>query len=550
MIAKNDASCSATQSDKLAASMLNKKEQATQPPSALCKIHCCVLSIVSTLLLFLLLFAAARLSIVSGSGNEQLFVRIGDQPSVPVLVDLLQSLPLSPYLLGVNTFPAVGTSSVDQAYSGFMNYDLPITAGLKDAHIKLLRFPGGSWGEDHYLSFDQLNAFSTLLSQIGADGMIQTRLSSTIDGKFTNLTDITARANLAGRWVDYMNNPHSAQRIGKYAHASFHSIKFWTVGNEPDLLINPDTKKPFTVAEYIKAFIQYSLAMHQSDPTIQVFGPEISQFNGPGAGPTDARGQLWMESFLKGISAYEHAHPRLKFHLLDGISFHRYPLTDKYQDVSPLINSSDEWNFLLPLHDLVKRILGRDVPIAVTEINTNPTKKVLSPGLGALWWAKTLGTLMYQRVDYVAFFSAEGVDTPYPLFTTDGPRPTPMFRVMQLFSHLQHNLIPLHIQQKSISVYATQDDRHQTVSLLFINESQTTQHAQVSTGKALFTISSWQSLDISLVGYSIVLLTLHRGGGVEAYSYSASPSDYPNTAPLIYTVCGQRGEAPANNIPC
>ena len=90
MIAKNDASCSATQSDKLAASMLNKKEQATQPPSALCKIHCCVLSIVSTLLLFLLLFAAARLSIVSGSGNEQLFVRIGDQPFVPVLVDLLQ----------------------------------------------------------------------------------------------------------------------------------------------------------------------------------------------------------------------------------------------------------------------------------------------------------------------------------------------------------------------------------------------------------------------------------------------------------------------------
>lgn len=73
-----------------------------------------------------------------------------------------------------------------------------------------------------------------------------------------------------------MNNPHSAHRTGKYAHAVFHPIKFWAVGNEPDLLINPGTKKPFTVAKYISDFIQCSLAMHQSDPTIQVFGPEFS----------------------------------------------------------------------------------------------------------------------------------------------------------------------------------------------------------------------------------------------------------------------------------
>src|SRR5437879_3973144 len=93
-----------------------------------------------------------------------------------------------------------------------------------------------------------------------------------------------------------MNNPDSAQRIGKYAHAVFHPIKFWAVGNEPDLLINPDTKKPFTVTKYINDFIQYSLALHQSGPTIQVFGPEFSHM-GQVAGPTDAHGQLWMGSF-------------------------------------------------------------------------------------------------------------------------------------------------------------------------------------------------------------------------------------------------------------
>src|SRR5260370_17382100 len=92
---------------------------------------------------------------------------------------------------------------------------------------------------------------------------------------------LTARADLAGTWVDYMNNLHSHQRTGTYAHAPFHPIKFWTVGNEPDQLLNPDTGKPFTVAAYTQAFIHFSLVMHQFDPTIHVFAPELPHFYAP-----------------------------------------------------------------------------------------------------------------------------------------------------------------------------------------------------------------------------------------------------------------------------
>jgi hypothetical protein len=160
-----------------------------------------------------------------------------------------------------------------------------------------------------------------------------------------------------------------------------------------------------------------------------------------------------MDSFLKGVDEYEKAHPELKFHLLDGISFHRYPLTDASEALTILPSSTDEWNYMLPpLRQLIRQDLGRDAPIAVTEINTNPTKQMPSRGLAALWWADTLGTLMDQEVEYVAFFSAEGVDTPYPLFTSDGLRQTPMYRVMQLFSHLQHNLIPVAAQHDPISI--------------------------------------------------------------------------------------------------
>ncbi len=506
------------------------------------------LRIMVIILLIALIFALVRLIANLSAIDDQLLVRIGDQGTA--IVDLRQSLPISPYLLGANVFPAFNTNSVDQV-NGFMDYSSPVTDGLRNAHINLLRFPGGGWGEEHLLSYDQLNAFSVLLSKLGADGMIQARLSGPIGNSPYNLASLMDRANLAGRWVDYMNNPHSDQRTGNYAHAPFHPIKFWTVGNEPDLLINPDTGKPFTVAEYTHAFIQFSLIMHQINPTIQVFGPEISQFNGVGNGPTDSNGQPWMDSFLKGVGAYEKAHPGLKFHLLDGVSFHRYPLTDANKAPTILLSSSNEWNYLLPpLRQLIRQDLGRDASIAVTEINSNPTANVPTPGIAALWWADTLGTFMEQEVAYVAFFSAEGVDTPYPLFTSNGLHPTEMFRVMQVFSHLQHNLIPVAIQREPVSLYATQDDTHHTVSLLFVNKSPVIQLAQVSAQNQFLGISHWHDLDISLSSYSITLVTLYRDGGAVAYSYDVPTIDKSDIGSLKYTVCGKASDVLANDTPC
>jgi hypothetical protein len=506
------------------------------------------LRIMGIILLIALIFALVRLISNLSATDDQLLVRIGNQGTA--IVDLRQGLSISPYLFGANVFPEMNTNSVDQS-TGFMSYSPSVANGLQNAHINLLRFPGGGWGDEHILSYDQLNAFSILLSEVRADGMIQARLSGPIGNDSYNLASLTDRANLAGRWVDYMNNPHSDQRTGKYAHAPFHPIKFWTVGNEPNQLVNPDTGKPFTAIEYTDAFIQFSLSMHQFDPTIQVFGPEISQFYGVGDGPADSNGQLWMESFLKGVGAYEKTHPELKFHLLDGVSFHSYPITDASKAPTVLLSSTAEWNYLLPpLRQLIRQDLGRDAPIAVTEINSNPTANVPTSGLAALWWADTLGVLMNQEVEYVAFFSTEGVDTPYPLFTTNGLKQTPMFRVMQMFSHLQDNLIPVTGQRDPVSLYATQNNTHQAVSLLFVNKSPLIQLAQVNAQDQFFSISPWPNLNISLSGYSITLVTLHRDGGAEAYSYDVPTSDKSDVGPLHYTACGKASDVLANDTPC
>ncbi len=505
-----------------------------------------IIGVLSILLLVLTTFAGVRLVAAASTINNQLLVHVGNQQ--PITLDLRQELSISPDILGTNVFPQLGTTSTDAA-NGFMNYSPALTAGLQDAHINLLRFPGGGWGEVHYLSLSQLSAFATLLQQAHADGMVQARLSGPTKDGFIGLKDLKTRASIAAGWVDFLNNPHSDLRVGTYAHAPFYPVKYWTVGDEPDKLINPVTGKKYLVSDYVNAFIEFSTEMHKMDPTIKVFGPDISEYYGPDAGPRDANGELWMEGFLKGVGAYEQLHNVV---LLNGVSFHHFQFPDANPAPYTFLSTTGEWNYLLPaLHQSIGQNLKRDVPLAITEINTNtPDQHAPSRGLAALWWADTLATLMNQQVSYVSFASASDTAVPYPLLTTDNQQPTPMFRVMELFSHLQHHLIPLEVQRDPVSVYATQDSSHQIVSILLINKSATPQLAQIDGQPNGFGFTSWNSVSVNLSSYSMAVVTLHANSNAEAYSFIAPNNNDASTPQLQHTVCGNKTDPLNNTIPC
>lgn len=129
-----------------------------------------------------------------------------------------------------------------------------------------------------------------------------------------------------------------------------------------------------------------------------------------------------------------------------------------------------------------------------------------------------------------------------------------MLRVMQLFAHLQHNFVPVQAQSEPVSVYATQDDTQQTVSLLFINKSDQAQQAQVSSD-GLFpsflpvSPSGWgPGVQINLSPYSVAVVTLHRNGNAESYSI-ATPGDGPTPA-LVNTICGNQGSTLTSTTVC
>jgi len=477
-----------------------------------------------------LIIAAVRVVANVYTGDTTLIVQVAGRQSGQV--DLSQSYAISPDLLGSNVFPRAGTNSKDQVDSGFMSYDQPVILGLQSARIKLLRFPGGNWGEQHTLSHAQMDDFSELLNQVGAQGIVQVQLSDPDD---VTPVSLQTRATRAALLVDYMNNSKSIQRTDP--RAAFHPITYWTIGNEPDLLINPDTNKIYTVQEYTQAFITFSLAMHQKDPSIKIFGPEVSSYLGQN-GPRDATGKLWVEDFLREISAYEQTHA-LPFHLLDGVSFHYYPFGNIPVKTNTLLQNPDQWDTILPsLHQFIRQQFGEDLPIAITEINTNVGKVVPPQNLAAIWWADTLGKLMSNQVQYVAFFSTEGVDSPYPLFLKQGLQETAMLRTMQLFSQLQPGFVPIQGEQEGpVDIYATEDQQHATISMIFINKTDASQKVSVKSSSFL-PFGPWQPADLTIPAYGMVVVTLHRGGSDEAFSFSASGNAQQAAPAIQHLMCG------------
>src|SRR5258708_39579239 len=139
------------------------RESTQQPTSPARKRQRRILGIMSVPLFIILTFAAVRLAAFATATNDELQLRVGSQQVVTL--DLRQSLAINPDVLGANVFPQIGTSSQDKA-SGFMDYSSPLSTGLQEAHVKLLRFPGGKWGEDHLLTLDHLSTFSNLLNAL------------------------------------------------------------------------------------------------------------------------------------------------------------------------------------------------------------------------------------------------------------------------------------------------------------------------------------------------------------------------------------------------
>jgi alpha-L-arabinofuranosidase len=285
-------------------------------------------------------------------------------PPTPVantlFVDPRTSLgPISPYLFGTN-------------YGPMHAVPLEMMPLVQEAGFTVLRFPGGAWTDAVDMRPFQIDMLMTFAGQVNAIPTISVRL-------------------LGG-------SPETAAELVRYTNIEKkYGVEYWSIGNEPSIYTQlGQADYDYTVEHLNQDWRAIALAMKEADPSIKLMGPEIHQWNSSlETTPKDSAGRDWMTEFLKANGD-----------LLDVVSVHRYPLHSPTAPVTmeALRENTRQWTAEIEyLRSLMREVLGKELPIAITELNSDPSSAMLqeySPDsfYNAIWYADVLGQLMNADV--------------------------------------------------------------------------------------------------------------------------------------------------------
>lgn len=335
---------------------------------------------------------------------------------------------------------------------------LPATglADYQNSHLTFIRFPGGNWGDENNLRPSQIDAFMDIAAMIDAEVLIHVNL-------------------LRG-------TPEEAVELLRYTNQEKgYGVRYWSIGNEPSLY----NDKPFVTAGdwdtpyYNTRWREFAEAMKAQDPTILLVGPDLhGDYTAVEAtNPKDSQGRDWMREFL-----------RANGDLADVVAIHRYPFPTDRQNPNPSIDdlrqNSPEWDQIIPyLRQLIQEEAGRDLPIAVTEVNSNWSNTLGGEGTpdsfyNAIWWADALGRMIIQNVDMINHWMLYHPRDGTGILDRGGPRPT--YYVYQMYHHFGDEKVFADSGVADVLMLAAQrDDGALTLMLINRGDSEVTAPLQV-----------------------------------------------------------------------
>lgn len=246
--------------------------------------------------------------------------------------------PISPYLPGQNAWlpKALGTD----VYNGLLDQLWPV---VKQSKVRMIRI-GGNGANSSLITNAQYIALIDSIRRIGAEPMVQV---SEGRGRYT--------AAQAAQVVQHVNIT-----MGRH-------VKYWVIGNEPDLNI-PSQPNPVSVAGVETCIKNFATAMKAVDPTILTVGPENSYYNG------------YFPALVGGTNDITGKDTNGNYYI-DIISFHTYPFGGD-QTRAQVTNATTN------LANNVVDLLGL---LAVANTRNNRT------GANALRWALTEFNIDYAN---------------------------------------------------------------------------------------------------------------------------------------------------------
>jgi len=307
----------------------------------------------------------------------------------------------------------------------------------------VLRFPGGAWTDAIDMKPFQIDQFIAFTKEVGATPTISVRM-------------------LGGK-------PETAAELVRYTNIQKkYSVTYWSIGNESNLYTQlQQVDYDYTTENLNKDWRAIALAMKAADPTIKIMGPELSQWNDSyETTPKDSARRDWMTEFLKANGD-----------LVDVVTVHRYPLYSPSNGpvtVQQLRENTRKWVAEVQyLRDLIQVIVGRDLPIAITEVNSDPSAAALqevSPDsfYNAIWYADVLGQLMNADVFMVNQWVLSQRSTGLGLFK--GTEIQPTYYVFPLYKNFGSEQVYAASGVTDVDIFAAKR-ADGTLTLMVINLS-------------------------------------------------------------------------------
>lgn len=337
--------------------------------------------------------------------------------------------PVSPWVYGSNFDP------------GMVVPVALLDAASADTGLRFMRFPGGSYGDLNTISPKQYDDFIELCRTLNAEPHIHVR--------YLDRTPADAAET-----VRYINIEQG------------YGVRYWAIGNEAPFFYLDETAD-----HYATVWRDFAEAMLAVDPSIVLVGPDFSQF-GPAALALTrsdvAEAREWTRVFLEANGD-----------LLGLVTFHRYPFPLRAGLEGPTIAGlrpiAAEFDATIPeLRAMIRETTGRDIPIGLTEVNSDSNKSIAGEAtpdspFAAVWLADVIGRFIRHGEPVVAQYAFQMRDSRGGWGLLERTRVRPQYYVYQLYRHFGDELVYAATDDPNVMVVAARRSGDGALTLMAVN---------------------------------------------------------------------------------
>lgn len=297
--------------------------------------------------------------------------------------------------------------------------------------IRTLRYPPGNDADDNPLTRDMIDALQTPWQLLG-------RPEPWIVANFFEGPDHALTAAAA---FDEVGMP----------------VRFWEVGNEPDLYPQNRMDPSWTVEVYCERFRAFAAALRAQDPANVIAGPAVS-----GSRPL---GEDFLGEFLRRCGD-----------VVDVLTWHIYPTDGTWEDDAALATSDQVGEeirrYRAWLTDPERNPLGhqRDIALAITEFGLSwrtPSFRHLEDMVAALWLADALGQMASEGIMVGHYFALQGMGGHGLIDRSGWIRPT--YFVYEMLAEFGGAAHAVDVAHPGLTAYAARGDAG--LRVLLVNRS-------------------------------------------------------------------------------